>query len=95
VLGADPSAAAAQIRQMCSVQLRSAPTAQDWPEPARPAVAVGNKELSEYRRPSCQRMRYEWQRFAGRLKAAKAADGSWRSSKAWVDEYRATRYKPS
>ena len=31
----------------------------------------------------------------GRLKAAKAADGSWRSSKAWVDEYRATRYKRS
>jgi hypothetical protein len=29
----------------------------------------------------------------GRFKAAKAADGSWRSSKAWVDEYRATRYK--
>ena len=29
----------------------------------------------------------------GRLKAAKAADGSWRSSRAWVDEYRATRYK--
>jgi hypothetical protein len=27
----------------------------------------------------------------GRLKAAKAADGTWRSSKAWVDEYRATR----
>jgi fido (protein-threonine AMPylation protein) len=31
----------------------------------------------------------------GRLKAAKAADGSWRSSKAWVDEYRVTRYKRS
>jgi hypothetical protein len=31
----------------------------------------------------------------GRLKAAKAADGSWRSSKAWVEEYRATRYKRS
>jgi hypothetical protein len=29
----------------------------------------------------------------GRLKAAKAADGTWRSSRAWVDEYRATRYK--
>ncbi len=26
----------------------------------------------------------------GRLKAAKAADGTWRSSRAWVDEYRAT-----
>jgi hypothetical protein len=28
----------------------------------------------------------------GRLKAAKAADGSWRSSRAWVEEYRASRY---
>ena len=31
----------------------------------------------------------------GRLKAAKAADGTWRSSKVWVDEYRATRYRRS
>jgi Fic/DOC family len=31
----------------------------------------------------------------GRLKAAKAADGSWRSSRAWVDEYLATRYHRS
>jgi hypothetical protein len=31
----------------------------------------------------------------GRLKAAKAADGAWRSSRAWVDEYRVTRYKRS
>ncbi len=31
----------------------------------------------------------------GRLKAAKAADGTWRSARAWVDEYRATRYKRS
>jgi hypothetical protein len=31
----------------------------------------------------------------GRLKAAKAADGTWRSSRAWVDEYRALRYKRS
>ena len=31
----------------------------------------------------------------GRLKAAKAADGTWRSSRAWVDEYRPTRYKRS
>jgi hypothetical protein len=31
----------------------------------------------------------------GRLKAAKAGDGTWRSSRAWVDEYRATRYKRS
>ncbi len=29
----------------------------------------------------------------GRLKAAKAADGSWRSSSAWVEEYAASRYK--
>jgi len=29
----------------------------------------------------------------GRLKAAKASDGTWRSSRAWVDEYRGTRYK--
>jgi hypothetical protein len=31
----------------------------------------------------------------GRLKAAKAADGTWRSSRAWVDEYTAARYKRS
>jgi fido (protein-threonine AMPylation protein) len=29
----------------------------------------------------------------GRLKAAKAADGSWRSSSAWVEEYATSRYK--
>lgn len=29
----------------------------------------------------------------GRLKAAKAADGTWRSSTAWVQEYQASRYK--
>jgi fido (protein-threonine AMPylation protein) len=29
----------------------------------------------------------------GRLKAAKAADGTWRSSRSWVDEYEASRYK--
>lgn len=29
----------------------------------------------------------------GRLKAAKAADGTWRSSTAWVEEYVVTRYK--
>jgi hypothetical protein len=29
----------------------------------------------------------------GRLKASKAADGTWRSSRAWVDEYVAGRYK--
>jgi hypothetical protein len=31
----------------------------------------------------------------GRLKAAKAADGTWRSSRTWVDEYIAARYKRS
>jgi len=29
----------------------------------------------------------------GRLKAAKAGDGTWRSSRAWVVEYSAARYK--
>jgi Fic family protein len=29
----------------------------------------------------------------GRLKASKAADGTWRSTRAWVDDYVATRYK--
>ena len=29
----------------------------------------------------------------GRLKAAKAADGTWRSSSVWVEEYEASRYK--
>lgn len=29
----------------------------------------------------------------GRLKAAKASDGSWRSSRAWIEEYEASRYK--
>ncbi len=29
----------------------------------------------------------------GRLKAARASDGTWRSSRAWVEEYAATRYK--
>ncbi|MGH2849995.1 MAG: Fic family protein [Solirubrobacteraceae bacterium] len=28
----------------------------------------------------------------GRLKATKASDGTWRSTRAWVDEYLATRY---
>jgi Fic/DOC family len=31
----------------------------------------------------------------GRLKAAKAADGTWRSSTAWVEEYVTSRYKRS
>jgi Fic family protein len=31
--------------------------------------------------------------FRGRLKASKAADGTWRSTRVWVDEYVATRYK--
>jgi hypothetical protein len=29
----------------------------------------------------------------GRLKASKAADGSWRSTRAWVEEYLTGRYK--
>jgi hypothetical protein len=29
----------------------------------------------------------------GRLRAVKERDGSWRSSRAWVDEYVATRYR--
>jgi hypothetical protein len=29
----------------------------------------------------------------GRLQAAKGADGAWRSSRQWFDEYRASRYK--
>ena len=29
----------------------------------------------------------------GRLKAAKASDGTWRSSRAWVEEYTASRHK--
>jgi len=29
----------------------------------------------------------------GRLKASKAADGTWRSTRAWVDEYIASRYQ--
>ena len=31
--------------------------------------------------------------FRGRLKASKAPDGTWRSTRVWVDEYVATRYK--
>jgi hypothetical protein len=29
----------------------------------------------------------------GRLKASKAADGTWRSTRAWVEEYLAGRYE--
>ncbi len=29
----------------------------------------------------------------GRLKAQKAADGTWRSSRTWVNDYMATRYR--
>jgi hypothetical protein len=29
----------------------------------------------------------------GRLRAQKGADGQWRSTRAWVDEYEATRYR--
>jgi len=57
--------------------------------PARlvPLPALATKELS------ANALRVAATR--GRLKAAKAADGTWRSSRAWVDEYRATRYKRS
>lgn len=55
--------------------------------PARlvPLPALGTKELS------ANALRVAAVR--GRLKAAKAADGSWRSSTAWVEEYVASRYK--
>jgi hypothetical protein len=57
--------------------------------PARlvPLPALATKELS------ANALRVAATR--GRLKAAKAADGTWRSSRVWVDEYRATRYKRS
>jgi hypothetical protein len=29
----------------------------------------------------------------GRLKASKAPDGTWRSTRAWVDEYLTSRYE--
>jgi hypothetical protein len=57
--------------------------------PARlvPLPALATKELS------ANALRVAATR--GRLKAAKAADGTWRSSRVWVDEYRATRYQRS
>ena len=57
--------------------------------PARlvPLPALATKELS------ANALRVAASR--GRLKAAKAADGTWRSSRAWVDEYVASRYKRS
>jgi hypothetical protein len=57
--------------------------------PARlvPLPALATKELS------ANALRVAATR--GRLKAAKAADGTWRSSRAWVDEYNSTRYKRS
>ena len=57
--------------------------------PARlvPLPALATKELS------ANALRVAATR--GRLKAAKAADGTWRSSRAWVDEYQSTRYKRS
>jgi Fic family protein len=55
--------------------------------PARlvPLPALATKELS------ANALRVA--AIRGRLKAAKAADGTWRSSRAWVDEYIASRYK--
>jgi len=55
--------------------------------PARlvPLPALATKELS------ANALRVAAVR--GRLKAAKAADGTWRSSAAWVEEYVASRYK--
>lgn len=55
--------------------------------PARlvPLPALATKELS------ANALRVAATR--GRLKAAKAADGTWRSSTAWVAEYVASRYK--
>jgi fido (protein-threonine AMPylation protein) len=55
--------------------------------PARlvPLPALATKELS------ANALRVAAVR--GRLKAAKGADGAWRSSAAWVDEYVASRYR--
>ncbi len=55
--------------------------------PARlvPLPALATKELS------ANALRVAAVR--GRLKAAKAADGTWRSSTAWVEEYVASRYR--
>jgi hypothetical protein len=55
--------------------------------PARlvPLPALATKELS------ANALRVAAVR--GRLKAAKASDGTWRSSTAWVEEYVASRYK--
>lgn len=50
-----------------------------------PLPALATKELS----PNALRVAA----VRGRLKALKVADGSWRSSTAWVEEYAATRYK--
>ncbi len=49
-----------------------------------PLEALATKELSVIA------MRYAARR--GRLRAIRATDGSWRSSKQWVDEYRKSRY---
>jgi fido (protein-threonine AMPylation protein) len=55
--------------------------------PARlvPLPALATKELS------ANALRVA--AIRGRLKASKAADGTWRSSSAWVEEYIASRYK--
>lgn len=55
--------------------------------PARlvPLPALGSKQIS------ANALRVAATR--GRLKASKAADGSWRSTRGWVDEYLEARYK--
>ena len=49
-----------------------------------PLEALASKELSVVALRNAARR--------GRLKAIRASDGSWRSSKQWVDEYRKSRY---
>jgi hypothetical protein len=49
-----------------------------------PLEALTTKELSVIALRNAARR--------GRLKAIRASDGSWRSSKQWVDEYRESRY---
>lgn len=54
------------------------------PEKVVPLEALASKDLSAIAlRNAAQR---------SRLKAVRADDGSWRSSRQWVDEYRASRY---
>jgi Fic/DOC family len=60
-----------------------------------PAVA-GPSLLAPLPALACERISANALRVAatrGRLKASKAADGTWRSTRAWVDEYLAGRYE--